>query len=163
MNEYLANRLSDFAMIFIGLLVESMPFVVIGVTVSSLIARFVQPNWVLKYKSKNAFVFHIQSMFIGLVLPVCECGNVPLAKRQSIIGFKPSEVITFMLAAPIFNPLVLLTTLAAFNLDSNVAIIRVLTGGMIAVFICRSDFFATSPARSIVVRISVQTNCQKKF
>lgn len=135
MNEYLTNRLSDFAMIFLGLTMEAIPFIVIGVTISSLIAKYVSSSSVMKHKSKNVFVSHIQSMFIGLFLPVCQCGNVPLAKRLSIIGFRPSEVITFMLAAPIFNPLVLITTLIAFNLDSNIAIIRVLAGGLIALVV----------------------------
>ncbi len=132
MNETILNKLSDFTMIFVGLTMEAIPFIVIGVTISAIIAKYVDSTWVRRYKSKSTFISHIQSMFIGLFLPVCQCGNVPLAKRLSIIGFKPSEVITFMLAAPIFNPLVLITTLVAFNLDSNIAIIRVLGGGLIA-------------------------------
>ena len=135
MNEILYNRLSDFAMIFLGLIMGATPFVVVGVTISAIIAKYVDPNWVLRFKSENRLISHIQSMFIGLFLPVCECGNVPLAKRLSLIGFRPSEVITFMLAAPIFNPIVLITTLVAFNLDSNVAVIRVLGGGLIALII----------------------------
>ncbi len=135
MNEIFSNRLSDFAMIFLGLTMEAIPFIVIGVTISAIVAKYIDSSWVQKYKSKNTFVSHIQSMFIGLFLPVCQCGNVPLAKRLSLLGFKPSEVITFMLAAPIFNPLVLITTLVAFNLDSNVAIIRVVGGGLIALLI----------------------------
>ena len=135
MNEILYNRLSDFAMIFLGLIMGATPFVVVGVTISAIIAKFVNPSWVRKFKSKNRLISHIQAMFIGLFLPVCECGNVPLAKRLSLIGFRPSEVVTFLLAAPVFNPLVLLTTLVAFNLDSNVAIIRVLGGGLIALIV----------------------------
>jgi uncharacterized protein len=135
MNDYFLNRFSDFAMTFIGLLIGAMPFVVLGVGVSSLIAQFINPNWILRLKSKNNFFSHIQTMFIGLFLPVCECGNIPLAKRLSIIGFKPSEVITFMLSAPIFNPIVLITTLVAFNLDPNIAIIRIVAGGGIALLV----------------------------
>jgi uncharacterized protein len=129
------NRVSDFLMIFIGLLVESLPFVVLGVLISSLIAVFVKPEFILKFKSKNIILSHIQSMFIGVFLPVCECGNIPLAKRLIIIGFKPSEVITFMLAAPILNPLVLISTLEAFNIDKNIAIIRIVSGGVIALLV----------------------------
>jgi uncharacterized protein len=135
MNEQVLNKLSDFAMIFIGLGIGSMPFVVIGVAVSTIISKYVSSSWILKRKSKNKFISHIQSMFIGLFLPVCECGNIPLAKRLSLIGFRPSEVITFMLAAPIFNPLVLITTLVAFNLDPNIAIMRVLAGAGIALLV----------------------------
>lgn len=135
MNEAILNRLSDFSMIFLGLAMSAIPFIVIGVTVSCLIAKYVSTEWVRKHRSKNLLLSHIQAMFVGLFLPVCQCGNVPLAKRLSIVGFRPSEVITFMLSAPIFNPLVLLTTLVAFNLDPNVAIIRVLGGGAIALIV----------------------------
>ncbi len=143
MNDSLFNKLSDFTMIFLGLIMGATPFVVIGVTVSALIARFIKPSWILRLKSKNTLISHVQVMFIGLLLPVCECGNVPLAKRLSILGFKPSEVITFMLAAPIFNPIVLIITLIAFNLDSNVAIVRVLAGGLIALLV--GLIFSLSP------------------
>jgi uncharacterized protein len=135
MNETILNRASDFTMIFLGLAMSAIPFIVIGVTISCLIAKYISADWVRKHRSKNLVLSHVQAMFIGLFLPVCQCGNVPLAKRLSIVGFRPSEVITFMLSAPIFNPLVLMTTLVAFNLDSNVAIIRVLGGGLIALFV----------------------------
>jgi uncharacterized protein len=135
MNQDVMNKLSDFAMIFIGLLIESIPFVVLGVLISALVAKYIKSNFILKFRSKNRFLSHIQAMFIGLALPVCECGNVPLAKRLSIVGFKPSEVITFFLAAPILNPLVLFTTLEAFNLDKNIAIIRILSGAAIALIV----------------------------
>jgi uncharacterized protein len=135
MNQAVYNKLSDFAMIFIGLMIESIPFVVVGVIISVLVAKYLKSSFILKFKSKNRFISHIQAMFIGLALPVCECGNVPLAKRLSLVGFKPSEVITFFLAAPILNPLVLFTTLEAFNLDKNIAIIRIVSGAIIALVI----------------------------
>jgi uncharacterized protein len=125
----------DFLMIFLGLMIEATPFVVLGVLISSLVSRFVKSDKILKYKSKNNIISHIQSMFIGLALPVCECGNIPLAKRLSIVGFKPSEVITFMLAAPILNPLVWFSTVEAFNLDYSVAWIRIIAGACIAIII----------------------------
>jgi uncharacterized protein len=93
-------------MVFLGLLVESTPFVILGVFISSIIAIYIKSNNILKYKSNNTFISHIQVMFIGLFLPVCECGNIPMAKRLSLMGFRPSELITFILAAPILNPLV---------------------------------------------------------
>ncbi|MGL4759412.1 MAG: permease [Patescibacteria group bacterium] len=145
MNQSLYNRLYDFLMIVLGLLVESMPFVVIGVLISALLGSFVKGGFFLKYKSKNPILSHIQSMLIGLFLPVCECGNVPLAKRLSLIGFKPSEVITFMLAAPILNPLVLITTLEAFNMDRNIAFIRIGAGALIALVV--GLIFSTHPAQ----------------
>lgn len=129
------NIFSDFLMIFLGLIVAAIPFIVLGVVISVLIEKYISSSWILKYKSKNPILSHIQVLFIGMLLPVCECGNIPLAKRLKIVGFKPSEVITFVLAAPIFNPIVFITTFVAFNLDPNIAYIRVFAGAFIALFI----------------------------
>jgi uncharacterized protein len=158
----LPNIISDFLMIFISLLVESLPFVVIGVGISALIGRFVNASQVLKYKSSNRIVSHIQTAIIGVFLPVCECGNVPLAKRLSMMGFRPSEVITFMLAAPILNPLVLVSTLEAFNLDKNIGIMRVLLGGLIAIVI--GLLFSTIPNQeSLMVSRGFRINAFQGF
>lgn len=153
--EIFLKKFSDFAMTFIGLTLAAIPFVIFGVVVSILIANYVKPSSILKYKSKNVVVSHIQSMFIGLFLPVCECGNIPLAKRLSLVGFRPSEVITFMLAAPIFNPIVLVTTLVAFNLDYNVAILRIFIGAFIALFV-GLVFSFSSDQKSLLVETTAQ-------
>ena len=145
MLEKITTIAGDFAMIFVGLLVESMPFVVIGVTISCLIAKFVKVSDILKYKSKNPVLSHLQCLFIGTILPVCECGNIPLAKRLSLMGFRPSEIITFILASPIFNPLVLATTLIAFSFDPRIGFARVLIGGFIALFTGLLFSFAKNP------------------
>jgi uncharacterized protein len=143
MNSSLYYKLYDFLMIFLGLMVGAIPFLVIGVILSTIVALYINSSSILKYKSKNTFISHIQVMFIGMALPVCECGNIPLAKRLSVVGFKPSEVITFMLAAPILNPIVLFTTLEAFNLDKNIAIIRIVSGAVIALIV--GLLFSTHP------------------
>jgi uncharacterized protein len=130
-------------MVFLGLMVESIPFVIIGVFISAIIAVYIKSSKILQYKSSNNIVSHIQVMFIGLFLPVCECGNIPLAKRLSIMGFRPSEVITFMLAAPIVNPLVFITTMEAFNLDPMIAVIRIVAGAVIALIV--GLIFSTHP------------------
>jgi uncharacterized membrane protein YraQ (UPF0718 family) len=138
-------------MIFIGLLVESMLFVVIGVTISCLIARFVKVSDILKYKSKNPILSHLQCLFIGTILPVCECGNIPLAKRLSLMGFRPSEIITFILVSPIFNPLVFATTLIAFSFEPKIAFARILIGGFIALFVGLLFSFCKNPNKLMVI------------
>jgi uncharacterized protein len=131
----LLNQISDFIMIFLGLMVAALPFIVFGVSASVILTKYVSSERIAKYKSKNTFISHLQAMSIGLFLPVCECGNIPLANRLIKLGFKPSEIITFVLSAPILNPIVFITTFVAFNLDPNVAYIRLLAGGIIALFV----------------------------
>jgi uncharacterized protein len=73
-------------------------------------------------------------------MPVCECGNVPVARGFIIRGLSVSESMTFLLAAPILNPVTLLSTSQAFRLDPSIVWIRMagallianLVGGLIA-------------------------------
>ncbi|MEX2032369.1 MAG: permease [Dehalococcoidia bacterium] len=51
----------------------------------------------------------------GFAFPVCECGSVPVARRLVSKGLRPGAAVTFMLAAPILNPVVLLSTLVAYR------------------------------------------------
>jgi uncharacterized membrane protein YraQ (UPF0718 family) len=50
----------------------------------------------------------------GFAFPVCECGSVPVARRLVTKGMTPAAAITFMLAAPVLNPVVLVATGVAY-------------------------------------------------
>lgn len=74
-------------------------------------------------------------------MPVCECGNVSVARGLAIRGLTVAESTTFLLAAPIINPVTLLSTASAFRfVDPSVVWIRLagalaianLVGGLIA-------------------------------
>ncbi len=51
----------------------------------------------------------------GFAFPVCECGSVPVARRFMRRGMHPGAAVAFMMAAPIFNPIVLGSTLVAYS------------------------------------------------
>jgi uncharacterized protein len=52
---------------------------------------------------------------LGLVFPVCECAIVPVIRRLLKKGLPLSCAMTYMLAAPIVNPIVMLSTAKAFG------------------------------------------------
>ncbi len=58
-------------------------------------------------------------------MPVCECGNVPVARGLVIRGLSVAESTTFLLAAPIINPVTILATASAFSLDPLIVVYRV--------------------------------------
>jgi uncharacterized protein len=70
--------------------------------------------------------------FLGILFPVCECGNLPLARGLVTQGFTAAESITFLLAAPILNPVTLITTHQAFPTDSHILIARAVGALLIA-------------------------------
>jgi len=57
----------------------------------------------------------------GFVAPVCDCGVIPLARRLRSKGVPAYAATTFIVAAPVVNPVVLLST--AFAFQGNWAIV----------------------------------------
>lgn len=135
----MASLVSQYAQeiftLFLGLIIEAFPFIVLGVTISTLIALYVKEDRILKYLPKNRFVSHTIIGFLGIFMPVCECGNIPVARRLILKKFSVSQATVFLLAAPIVNPITFITTLEAFNIDKNIAIMRLVFGYVIALII----------------------------
>src|SRR5690606_14334666 len=50
----------------------------------------------------------------GVALPGCECASVPIARRLVQQGVAPAAALSFLLAAPAVNPVVLVSTAVAF-------------------------------------------------
>ena len=80
---------------------------------------------------KNPFTRRLVLSFSGVFLPVCECGNVPLARGLMLRGLAPSDVMTFLFAAPIINPVTIITTVSAFS-GFSVVLPRILFALLIA-------------------------------
>lgn len=108
-------NLSDFTMIWWGLLYEAMPFVVLGTLVSGLVERCVSRETVVRLFPKNRALGIAASACMGLVFPMCECGIVPVVRRLVRKGVPVSCAVTYLLASPIINPLVILSTIIAFR------------------------------------------------
>ncbi len=121
--------------LFLGLTIEAFPFIVLGVIISTLIALYVREDKILQYLPKNRFFSHAVIGFSGIFIPVCECGNIPVARRLIMKKFSVSQATTFLLAAPIVNPITFITTLEAFNIDKSVAFMRIGFGYLIALII----------------------------
>lgn len=126
-------QLQDFITLFMGLIVEAFPFVVLGGLVSALVAIFISPDLVARVLPKNKIVSHGLIAVTGIFMPVCECGNIPVARRMVANGFNASQAITFLLAAPIINPITLWSTVEAFGWESGIPQIRVVSAYLIAV------------------------------
>src|SRR3712207_3931288 len=105
----------NFLLIFSSLLIEAVPFVLLGALVSAAIEVFV-PSRV--FERLTALPRPLQlpaSALAGFAFPVCECGSVPVARRLAAKGLSPAAAITFMLAAPILNPVVIASTFVAYR------------------------------------------------
>ncbi len=111
--------------LFLSLLVEAIPFLLVGVTFSSLLLFFVNENQLVSVLPKNALLGALAGSLIGILFPVCECGNVPVARRLLVQGAPTAVSIGFLLAAPTINPVVFWATWVAFRDQPEVVFLRI--------------------------------------
>jgi hypothetical protein len=107
--------LSTAGTVFCGVFVQALPFLALGVVVSGLIAVFVSPERLARWLPRRPAVAVLAAGVGGAALPGCECGSVPVARRLfGDGGATGAAALTFMLAAPAINPVVLVATAVAF-------------------------------------------------
>ncbi|CAN5128672.1 permease [soil metagenome] len=131
----LPDHLQDGLTIFFGILIEALPFVVLGVTVSILIQRFVTADRLQRFLPKSPLLAFPVVSLLGMVFPVCECGNQPVARQLMRQGMRPSHAITFLLGAPILNPIVMISTFVAFRYSPALVAARFILGFLVAVLV----------------------------
>jgi uncharacterized membrane protein YraQ (UPF0718 family) len=106
---------TNFAIVFGSLLIEAVPFILLGAVVSALLEVFLPARALERLTSlPNALQLPACGL-AGFAFPVCECGSVPVARRLVAKGLAPSSAVTFMLAAPVVNPVVIASTVVAYR------------------------------------------------
>lgn len=110
----LPDWLYRFITIFLGIFIQSVPFLLLGSVIAGLINEFVSAGDIARFFPKNKVLGGFAGMLLGLCLPVCECG-VPVVRRLCQKGFPISAGISFLLAAPVINPIVIASTWVAFG------------------------------------------------
>jgi uncharacterized protein len=104
-----------YLVIFGSLLVQALPFVMLGALAASLVEVFV-PVGALERLGRLPRPLQLPAAALaGLAFPICECGSVPVARRLAQRGLMPSAAVTFMLAAPVINPVVIASTFVAYR------------------------------------------------
>lgn len=146
--------INDFSAIFLSIIFEGIPFILIGALVSSIIQIFVSEEAIAKTIPKNQFVGILIASLVGLVFPVCECAIVPITRRLIKKGVPLNIAITFMLSVPIMNPVVLLSTHYAFMGMSYMVIARAMFGmiGAITIGVLIGILHKDSPFKRQVVK-----------
>jgi len=128
-------KFQDAITIFMGIFVGAIPFILLGVVLSVLIGKYVKQEQIIKLIPKNKFGALISMTFLGFLLPVCECGNIPVAKKLLNKGLPLHLTITFLLSAPVINPVVIYATHIAFRETPQVTILRIVLTFSVAISI----------------------------
>ncbi|MBE9028325.1 permease [filamentous cyanobacterium LEGE 11480] len=138
------TQLNSAFTLFLSLLVEAIPFLILGVLFSGILQYFISERWLLKWMPTNPLLGSFVGSCIGFLFPVCECGNVPVARRLLMQGVPSPVAIGFLLAAPTINPIVFWVTWTAFRGQPEIVFYRIGISLAIAtiigwVFSCQKD------------------------
>ena len=115
MSWWFAFSWQNFWFSFLALVFEGVPFILLGSLISGVIGSFVPAHIITGLLPKSRFPALLVSGLLGLIFPVCDCGIVPIVRRILKKGVPLSCGITYMLASPIVNPLVISSTIIAFQ------------------------------------------------
>lgn len=115
MNPAEPSALGDIAFAFLSILFEGAPYILLGTIISGFIDAYLPAGLMDRLLPKNRTLAVLLSGLLGAVFPVCECAIVPVIRRLVRKGLPVSCAMTYMLSAPIINPVTVISTLSAFN------------------------------------------------
>lgn len=145
-----SEELQNFKTLFISIVLEALPFVLLGVLVSALLQMFVSEQTIRKWVPKNPVLGVLFACALGIVFPLCECGMIPVIRRLILKGMPVYTAVVFILAGPIINPVVYASTFMAFRTRPEIAYSRMalafLVAATIGLLVYR--FVRTNPLRA---------------
>lgn len=121
--------------IFLSIIIEALPFVLIGSLLSGAIEIFINPNKITTILPKNKILRVLFGTFIGFIFPSCECGIIPIVNRFLDKNVPSYTAIPFLVTAPIINPIVLFATYSAFGNSMRFVLLRFLGAIVISLII----------------------------
>ena len=126
---------AHWATIFVAITVQAMPFLVLGIAISAAVAAFVPADFLPRHLPNRASRAVPVAAIAGAALPGCECGSVPVAARLVSRGVLPAAALTFLLASPAINPVVLVATAVAFPGRPEVVVARLVASMLAAIVV----------------------------
>ncbi|MBC8080317.1 MAG: permease, partial [Gorillibacterium sp.] len=109
------DLLQSFKTMFISIVLEAFPFMLLGVVVSSLIQVFISEQTIQRWIPKNPILGLVFGCLLGIIFPLCECGVIPIIRRLLSKGMPLYMGVVFILVGPIVNPIVFFATYTAFR------------------------------------------------
>jgi uncharacterized membrane protein YraQ (UPF0718 family) len=114
------GHIQNFIIIFRSILWEAMPFIVLGALIAGMLEELLPQRVVASLLPRNRFLAITMGGLLGIVFPMCECGIIPIMRRLLRKGLPLSCCVAYLLAGPIVNIVVILSTMAAFSGMENV-------------------------------------------
>ncbi|GGK12309.1 permease [Caldalkalibacillus thermarum] len=121
--------------IFLSIVLEAIPFILLGVFVSGLIQVYVSDETIQRYLPQNAYAALFPAAVLGAVFPICECAIIPVVRRLILKGMPLHVGVVFLVGAPILNPVVFASTFFAFRTNLTVLYSRMILAFVLAILV----------------------------
>lgn len=144
----LFGRLQDLNTVFISIVLQSLPFILVGVVAAAFAELYLSDRHVARWLPRRRLPAVLLASLVGLVVPVCDCGAIPFARRLLAKGLPTYAGVTLILAAPVVNPVVALSTAVAFQGNWRVVALRLAMSLSVALIVglLASALFTTQSA-----------------
>jgi len=109
------DALWNFITIFWGIVLEAMPFIVLGALIAGVLEVMVPQQLVARIIPRSRLLAILIGGLLGIIFPMCECGIIPVMRRLIRKGVPLSACTAYLLAGPIVNVVVMLSTIVAFR------------------------------------------------
>lgn len=129
------TEFSELFSLFIGLVVTSLPFLLLGIFFSSSLLVFTHETWLWAKLPQNRLLGAILGSSLGLILPVGQYGHIPLARRLLLKGISPPIVISFLVSSPTVNPWVIGLTWGIFRHQPSLIFLRIIIAWIFGVIL----------------------------
>lgn len=131
----LPESVQQMSMIFLSIVIEALPFVLLGCLISGALSVFLTPARVQRLLPKNKLASIVVGCGLGVFFPSCECGIVPSVNQFVKKDVPVHTAFAFMLTAPIVNPIVIFSTFIAFGNSPKFAALRVMGSVIVAMMV----------------------------
>lgn len=130
-----SGALNSLAIVFVSIVLEAIPFMLIGSLVGGFIEAFVSRERMATLLPRKGALTVLIAAGAGVVFPVCKCAVVPVVRRLIGKGLPFSAAIAYLLGGPIVNPIVAASTALAYAFDWHIVLLRLGLGYGLAVII----------------------------
>ena len=101
--------------VFLSILLEALPFIILGALMASIIQIFVTDELIQRYIPKRPIPAMITALIAAAIIPVCECAIIPVVRRLIQKGVPVHAGTVLLIGAPILNFVVFGSTFYAFQ------------------------------------------------
>lgn len=146
-----SSNMQNFKTLFISIILEAFPFVLLGVLLSALLQMFITDQTIRRLTPKNPVLGILFACVVGIIFPLCECGMIPVIRRLMKKGMPVYIAVVFILVGPIINPVVYASTYMAFRSRPEIAYSRMALAFVVALALglIVYRFFKSNPLRNV--------------